>query len=154
MGFHQFRREQELPLSLERAWAFLSNPVNLQKITPGEMGFEILTPDLPEKIYPGMIIAYRVGLLPGWRSTWVSEITQVEEGRYFVDEQRIGPYAMWHHQHLLESRERGVLMTDIVSYKPPFGPFGELARLLFIRRRLEEIFDYRERALAAEFSSS
>jgi ligand-binding SRPBCC domain-containing protein len=98
-----------------------------------------------------MIIAYRISPLAGIRMTWVTEITQVREQRYFVDEQRVGPYAMWHHEHWLKPTDKGVLMTDLVSYKLPLGLLGELAHPLFVRRQLEGIFEFRRRALETHF---
>lgn len=115
------------------------------------MGFDIQTPDLPNKIYEGMIIAYTVRPLLGIPTTWVTEITHVVAKQYFVDEQRVGPYALWHHQHRVEETGDGVLMTDVVSYKPPFGPLGDVANSLFIRKKLNEIFDYRTQVFNAIF---
>lgn len=111
------------------------------------MGFDITSPEEPGKMYEGMIIIYTVTPLAGIRMTWVTEITHVEEGRYFVDEQRVGPYSLWHHQHFIEPDGDGVIMTDIVTYRPPFGILGRLANLLFIRSRLNEIFEYRNKVL-------
>lgn len=136
---------------METAWNFISRPENLKRITPGHMGFEIHTPNLPDIMYPGMIIEYTVRPFAGIPMRWVTEITHVRENRYFVDEQRIGPYRMWHHEHSIERIDGGVLMKDIVSYQPPFGPIGQIANSLFIRRQLENIFSYRERALVGIF---
>jgi ligand-binding SRPBCC domain-containing protein len=133
-------------------WEFISSPANLREITPDYMDFRILSEDLPEKMYAGMIIKYRVRPIPGFATTWVTEITHVEDKRYFVDEQRMGPYALWHHQHHIEPHEQGVLMTDIVSYRPPFGFIGILANNVFIRKQLTGIFDYRERVLKERYS--
>ena len=115
------------------------------------MGFEIKAANLSEKMYPGMIIPYKVKPVLGITVTWVTEITQVVEKKFFIDEQRIGPYAFWHHQHFIESQGEGVLMTDIVSYKPPFGFLGKLANALLISGKLKEIFDFRETALETIF---
>ncbi len=134
-------------MDLDTVWDFISQPENLEKITPDNMGFDILTPDLPDVMYPGMIIEYRVRPVAGIPLTWVTEITQVRDREYFVDEQRVGPYSMWHHEHRLEPIDGGVLMEDIVSYCPPLGILGQLAHALFIRRQLEGIFAYREKAL-------
>jgi ligand-binding SRPBCC domain-containing protein len=118
------------------------------------MGFEINSQNLPEKMYPGMIISYIVKPVLGIKMLWVTEITHVEEMRYFVDEQRIGPYSMWHHQHFIEPSGQGVLMTDIVSYSPPLGFLGALANSLFISKQLNSIFDYRENILRQLFPGS
>jgi len=147
MGFYQLKIKQALPASLDEIWDFISSPENLKKITPDHMGFDIITPDLPEKMYPGMIIAYKVSPLLGIKMTWVTEITHVREKEYFVDEQRLGPYRMWHHEHRIEPVDDGVLMSDIVSYKPPMGVLGSLANKLMIKRQLKQIFDYREKVL-------
>ena len=147
MAFYQFRREQLIKSSLEEVWEFVSAPQNLKVITPPEMGFDILTPNLPGEMYAGMIISYRVSPLLGIPTTWVTEITHIEAKRYFVDEQRVGPYALWHHQHLLEETDEGILMKDIVSYSPPFGPLGKLANRFIIQKKLAEIFDFRHQAM-------
>lgn len=151
MAFYQFTASQKIPASLEQVWNFISSPGNLKEITPAYMGFEITSPNLSEKMYPGMIISYKVSPLLGIKMTWVTEITQVENHRYFVDEQRMGPYAMWHHQHKIEAIEGGVLMTDIVSYQPPLGLLGAIANTLFIKGKLKEIFDFRTLAVEKKF---
>jgi ligand-binding SRPBCC domain-containing protein len=147
MAFYQFYREQKVNATLEEIWDFISSPANLKEITPDYMGFDITSSWLAEKMYPGMIISYRVSPLLGIKTTWVTEITHVEALKFFVDEQRVGPYSMWHHQHHIEPIEGGVLMKDTVSYRPPFGPLGAIANTLFIRAKLQEIFDYRKQAL-------
>jgi ligand-binding SRPBCC domain-containing protein len=147
MGFYQFKREQNFNQPVGAVWAFISNPENLKKITPDYMGFDIVSGELPDSMYEGMIISYRVSPLLGIKTTWVTEITQVEPNRYFIDEQRVGPYKLWHHQHILEPTENGTLMKDIVSYQPPLGPLGALANRLVIKGKLKEIFDYRFKVL-------
>lgn len=147
MGIYQLHTSQFLAASLEEAWTFISNPSNLKNITPETMGFEVVSKGLPEKMYPGMMITYSVKPLLGIKTTWVTEITHIQEMKYFVDEQRVGPYSIWHHEHHLEPAEGGVLMRDIVTYKPPLGMLGRIANRLIIRKKLREIFQYRERAL-------
>ena len=151
MGFYQFYASQKIPSNLDEVWEFISSPANLKKITPEHMGFDIITPDLPDKMYPGMIIAYKVSPVLGIKMTWVTEITHVQEKSYFVDEQRIGPYSMWHHEHKIEAIEGGVLMSDIISYSPPLGILGKLSNSLFIRKQLKQIFDFREKAIISIF---
>ena len=151
MAFYQLRRSQKVPCDLETIWDFISRPENLEKITPGHMGFVIRTPDLPKIIYPGLIIEYTVSPVAGIPLRWVTEITHVQDKHYFVDEQRIGPYSMWHHEHFLEPIEGGVEMIDIISYSPPLGILGKLANTLIIRRQLEHIFDYRKEAMIRLF---
>jgi len=151
MGFYQFRKEQLLYSGINEVWDFISSPRNLKEITPDYMGFDILPDYLHEKMYPGMIIRYRVKPLLGIPVNWVTEITEVAEKRFFIDQQRIGPYAFWHHQHFIEPKGEYVLMKDIVSYKPPLGFLGSVANTLFIRKKIGEIFDYREMALKKRF---
>jgi ligand-binding SRPBCC domain-containing protein len=151
MGFYQLHKTQKIPVGLDEIWDFISSPENLKKITPEFMGFDITSRQLQHKMYPGMIISYKVSPVFGIKMTWVTEITQVKEKEYFVDEQRIGPYAMWHHEHKIEAIEGGVLMTDIVSYQPPFGFIGAFANLILIKKQLEEIFDYRTEAMERIF---
>ena len=151
MAFYQFNKQQKINWSIDEIWEFISSPGNLKEITPDYMGFDIKTNNLPEKMYPGMIISYKVSPLLGIKMTWVTEITQVVEKKYFVDEQRVGPYSIWHHQHIIEPIENGVLMTDIVSYAPPLGFLGALANSLLIKNKLNEIFDYRTQAVEKRY---
>ncbi|WP_075602210.1 SRPBCC family protein [Saccharicrinis aurantiacus] len=151
MGFYQFKSSQYFNNSLDELWEFISNPRNLKTITPDYMGFDIQTEDLPEKMYEGMIIKYKVSPALGIKTTWVTEITHVKHQHYFVDEQRMGPYKVWHHEHFLEPAGTGTIMRDIVSYQPPFGILGNLANTILIKRKLNEIFDYRSMALKERF---
>jgi len=151
MAFYQLKNTQFVPATINEVWDFISSPKNLKEITPDYMGFDIISKNLPEKMYPGMIISYKVRPLLGIPITWVTEITHVVEKKYFVDEQRVGPYALWHHQHFIEPHENGVMMRDIVSYKPPMGFLGSLANAMIIRRQLEGIFSYREAAMRIRF---
>ena len=141
-----FSRRQYIDAPPVKVWDFVSSPANLARITPPGMGFNIISP-AEKKMYEGMIIIYRVKPLAGIPVTWVTEITHITEGSYFVDEQRSGPYAMWHHRHFIEPDGDGTLMTDIVTYRPPLGIFGRIANSMFIRKRLGQIFDYRERVM-------
>lgn len=151
MGFYQLQKTQKIPASMQQVWDFISSPANLKKITPAYMGFDITSKNLPTKMYPGMIISYKVSPVFGIKTTWVTEITQVKEQEYFVDEQRVGPYFMWHHEHKIEAIQGGVLMTDIVSYKPPLGFLGSIANEIMIKRKLKEIFDFRTKAVEEIF---
>jgi ligand-binding SRPBCC domain-containing protein len=148
---YQLRFEQKIPTNIENVWNFISDPRNLKKITPSYMGFQITNEPIAEKMYAGMIIAYKVTPLLSIPMQWVTEITHVQEMEYFVDEQRIGPYTLWHHQHRISEIEGGTLMQDIVSYKPPFGPIGILANSLIIESQLKSIFEYRFQAVVREF---
>lgn len=154
MAFYQLHKQQFIPATIDEVWDFISSPNNLKKITPSYMGFDITSKNLPEKMYPGMIISYKVKPVLGIPMTWVTEIAQVVDKKFFVDEQRVGPYSLWHHQHILAQVRGGVMMTDIVSYKPPFEIFGSIANALFIRRQLDGIFIYREKVLKTIFPKS
>lgn len=152
MSVYTLERVQRLPISIEEAWAFFSSPLNLRDITPPYMRFRVLSdPKWLGRMYPGQIITYTVRPLLGVPMFWMTEITHVREGEFFVDEQRIGPYALWHHQHHFRVIENGVEMTDLVHYRLPLGVLGKLAHALLIRRQLEAIFDYRYRVLEERF---
>jgi ligand-binding SRPBCC domain-containing protein len=150
MPIYQLHREQRLKASMDQIWDFISSPANLKTITPPYMGFDI-TIQPADKMYSGMIISYKVSPILRLKLTWVTEITHVSEGVYFVDEQRMGPYKMWHHEHHLELIEGGVKMTDLITYQPPFGFLGAIANRLFIKKQLAEIFDFRREVLAKRF---
>lgn len=141
--FYQFKQEQKIPASIDVVWDFISSPDNLKEITPDYLDFKVTSKSGGNKMYAGMIITYIVKPLLGLPLKWMTEITHVKDNEYFVDEQRVGPYKMWHHQHKIEAIDGGVLMTDIVTYIPPFGFVGAIANNLFIRKQLKEIFDYR-----------
>ena len=149
MRLFSLRTRQRLPLSLAEAWDFFSDPANLQEITPPSMRFEI-TSEVPPRMYPGLIVTYRIRALWSISMNWVTEITHVDAPRYFVDEQRFGPYRFWHHQHHFEEVDGGVEMTDIVHYAPP-GPGAPLIDRLLVGPRLREIFGYRSEVLAERF---
>jgi len=151
MGFYQLKRTQKVPASIDRVWEFISAPTNLKRITPKNMGFEITSDNSDQPMYPGMVISYRVRPLLNINTLWVTEITHVVPKSFFVDEQRVGPYKMWHHEHHLEAIEGGVLMTDIVSYQPPLGVLGSIANSLIIRNKLNQIFNFRTVALEEIF---
>mgnify|MGYP002713058480 CR=1 FL=1 len=151
MAVYQFYAEQKVPVGIDEIWDFISSPKNLKKITPEYMGFDITTKHLAEKAYPGMIITYKVRPVLGIKITWVTEITHVMDNVYFVDEQRHGPYRMWHHEHKIFPIEGGTLMTDLVTYQPPFGLLGRIANSLSIRKKINEIFEYRRKALISIF---
>lgn len=153
MRLHTLEQEQTLPISLAEAWDFFSSPANLDAITPPDLGFHITSPPAG-RMFDGQIITYRVRIAPLIHVSWVTEIKCVEEGRAFVDEQRFGPYKFWHHRHEFEEVRGGVLMRDKVHYALPFGPFGEIAHLLFVRRKLAWIFSFRRRLLAGRFGEA
>lgn len=141
------QRKQFLPVTLERAWEFFSTPANLQAITPPEMRFVVKEGGYSKGMYPGLIIEYTIRPILGIPLYWMTEITHVDHLRYFVDEQRFGPYAFWHHQHHFKAVEGGVEMTDIVHYRLPFGFLGTMAHALFVGKQLEGIFTYRTKVI-------
>jgi len=143
MAAHTIQTVQKIPVSLDKAWGFFSNPANLQAITPEGMGFKIISAHHGEKMYAGQLIEYKVKPFPGVSLYWMTEITQVRDREYFIDEQRFGPYRLWHHQHHFREIPGGVEMTDIIHYKNPLGFIGRLANRLFIAKKLKSIFDYR-----------
>lgn len=151
MAFYQLEQTQKIPASIDAVWDFISSPMNLKEITPDYLGFEVTSNNNENKMYPGMIITYKVSPLFGIKLSWMTEITHVKDKEYFVDEQRVGPYSLWHHQHKIVAIEGGVLMTDIVTYQPPFGFLGAIANTLIIKNKLKEIFDYRTVAVEKRF---
>lgn len=140
-----------LNLDIDKAWDFFSSPRNLAKITPEHMGFIITSKFNDEKMYPGMLITYKVSPLLGIQMDWCTEITHVIDKKYFVDEQRFGPYAMWHHQHHFKVVEGGIEMTDIVNYAIPMGILGRMMNSIMISNEIEKIFSYREKKIAELF---
>ena len=145
MKSYQIKFTQKLPISLTEAWDFFSSPLNLAKITPPEMTFEV-TSELhaDTKMYPGMIITYKVSPLLSIKLNWMTEITQVVEGKYFIDEQRFGPFKFWHHQHHFKAIDGGVEMTDILTYGLPLGILGRLAQEIQVKNQISGIFKFRE----------
>ena len=139
---YQLKRVQFIKTDVEKAWDFFSNPANLKVITPPYLGFEVKT-ELPKKMYSGLFINYKVSPLLGIKLDWTTEITHVDELRFFVDEQRIGPYKIWHHEHHFVEKDGGIEMTDIVSYQLPFGLLGKLVHPFLVAPKLKEIFAYR-----------
>ena len=140
---HQIRKEQFLNAKIEDVWDFVTSPYNLKKITPEYMNFVIKSKNMNQKIYPGMIIFYKVLPILKIPTTWVTEIKYVKKNQFFVDEQRLGPYQIWHHEHLFREEKNGVVMIDIISYKLPFGIIGRCINYLFIKNKLNSIFNYR-----------
>lgn len=151
MAVYSLKSVQTVPVSLEVAWKFFSDPANLASITPSNLGFKIISHHHGTKMYPGQIIEYTVA--PLWKIPvyWMTEITHVEPHRYFVDEQRYGPYAMWHHQHHFTPVEDGVEMSDIVHYKMPLGFLGSWMNGVVVRRELTRIFEFRYRKVIELF---
>ena len=152
MKIYRLTRTQLLPIGLREAWEFFSSPKNLAVITPKKMNFVILTMSGGDTLYPGQIISYKVTVLPLVRLRWVTEITHVQEPNYFADEQRFGPYALWHHKHHFKTVEGGVEMIDEVDYAISLGFLGRLAHFFFVGRAVNRIFDHRYQTLESYFS--
>lgn len=150
MTLYQLHAKQLLPISKQEAWDFLSDPKNLKVITPDHMGFHILS-GADRNMYQGQIIQYIVKPFPMVFTKWVTEITHFKDGEYFVDEQRFGPYALWHHKHFIKEIPGGVEMEDVVDYKLPMGFLGDLVHPLMIKKQLQKIFKYREAKLIELF---
>ena len=106
-----------------------------------------------KKAYPGKIIQYTVKPILGIKINWVTEITHIRAKEYFVDEQRFGPYTFWHNKHFIKEIEGGVIMEDVIHYKPPFGFVGVLLNFLFINSKLNSIFKHRELELIKTFGN-
>ena len=149
---YTLRSAQKIPVSREKAWQFLSDPQNLKAITPDYMGFDI-TGGGDRPMFAGQIIQYIVSPVAGIKTSWVTEITHVEEPNYFVDEQRFGPYALWHHKHFLKEIDGGVEMEDIVDYKLPFGFIGRMVHPIIVKPKLKEIFEHRRKKLIEIFGA-
>ena len=151
---YSLKTVQHLPITLEQAWDFFSSPANLKEITPANLGFNIVSQHHGEKMYAGQLIEYTVKPVLGLPLYWMTEITHVEDKKYFVDEQRFGPYSMWHHQHHFKATANGVEMTDIVHYKLPFWFLGDIANMLFVNQQLKTIFDYRHKIVEKKFGTA
>lgn len=150
MSYFQFEQEQFLKGDLPKVWEFISNPKNLAKITPEYMGFEIKTKP-QHKMYQGMLIGYVVRPILGLKLNWLTEITVIKDQEFFIDEQRIGPYKLWHHQHKIKEVEGGVVMNDIITYALPFGFFNGIINRLLVRQKLHDIFAFRKDVLEKYF---
>lgn len=143
--------KQVLPISLDQAWAFFSNPANLNEITPPDFSFEIRS-ELPNNMYEGMFISYKITPLLSIKMEWVTEITVIKDREYFIDEQRKGPYNIWHHEHHFKEIEGGVEMIDLLYYDIGWGILGNIAGFLFVDKKVKDIFDYRRAKLTSFFN--
>lgn len=150
MKIYQLHTQQNLPINVDVAWDFLSDPKNLKTITPDYMGFDILS-GADKTMFAGQIIQYRVTPIWGIPTQWVTEITHVKEREFFVDEQRFGPYSLWHHKHFIKAIPGGVSMEDIVDYKLPLGVLGRIVHPVLVKPKLKEIFNYRYQKLIELF---
>ncbi len=152
MKLYRINTIQYFPITIGETWEFFSNPKNLALITPPSLNLKI-TSELPERMYPGMIITYHVSPIMGIQMTWVTEITHIDEPNLFIDYQQIGPYRFWHHQHLFREIKDGVEMQDIVHYALPLGPLGRLINEIIVREQLEKIFNFRRNFLEKRFGT-
>jgi len=150
---HHLHREQRVRASLEEVWTFFSDPRNLDTLTPPDLAFRIIG-DPAAGMYPGQMIEYRIRFVKGLWSKWLTEITHVEEPHFFIDEQRIGPYKLWHHEHRFIQQGEEILLVDHVTYVVGFGLIGDLLARLWINRKLAWIFDFRQRKTTGLFGSS
>ena len=150
MKIYTLHSKQNLPITLQQAWDFFSDPKNLKTITPSYMSF-IIKSGAEKPMFAGQIIQYIVTPVLGIKTKWVTEITHVENKKYFVDKQRFGPYSLWHHKHFLREIPGGVEMEDIVDYKIPMGILGQLVHPFLVKPKLKEIFEYREKKLIEIF---
>lgn len=142
MSVYVLKQVQRMPITIDRAWDFFSHPSNLAEITPPHLNLRFTNELFRQEAYPGQIITYKVRPLFNIPLFWMTEITQVQRPHFFVDEQRKGPYAIWHHEHHFVEIQGGVEMTDIVHYALPFGFLGRIGAG-FIRKQLDELFTYR-----------
>jgi len=147
MAIHLLERSQLVPRPRGEVFAFFADARNLERLTPGFLRFEILTPG-PIEMRPGTLIDYRLSLF-GVGFRWRTEIEAFEPGVRFVDVQLRGPYRRWHHTHTFADAPGGTLIGDRVEYQLPLGPLGELARALVVRRQLDTIFEHRRRIIEA-----
>jgi len=150
---HYLIREQIVPTPQQKVWDYFCDPQNLNAITPPDMNFEILQ-GADSKMYPGQLIEYRVEFVRGIRSRWLTEIAHVRAGEYFVDEQRVGPYRFWYHEHGFQDTPMGTRMTDRVTYVVPFDVLGDLLNAVWIGKRLEQIFDFRRQKIIELFGEA
>lgn len=148
---YTYKTTQVLPISLDEAWKFFKNPMMLKEITPSYMDFKVTNTNPRKEMYQGMLITYIVKPVLGIPLRWCTEITEIQDRKMFIDEQRFGPYKMWHHEHWFTEVEGGVKMDDEVTYGIPFGPIGQLANTLFVQNQIKAIFEYRYTALEDRF---
>ena len=150
---HRLYRQQVVPASLDDVWEYFATPHNLNEMTPDDMKFKIVHGG-EGKMYQGQLIEYRVQFMPLIKSRWLTEIAHVDNRAYFVDEQRIGPYRFWYHEHHFKLLDIGVKITDKVTYAAPFGLLGDIVNALWIQRRLNGIFDYRYQKIVELFGAA
>jgi len=153
MGSYTLKRVQRFPISIDEAWDFFYSPRNLKEIAPDYMNFKVLSDSDSEKMFAGQIITYRITPVLRIPLFWMTEITHVRDKEYFIDEQRFGPYALWHHKHFFREIPGGIEMTDYLDYKLPLGFIGNIAHSLFVKKQIESIFEFRRLTLLERFGA-
>jgi ligand-binding SRPBCC domain-containing protein len=143
MAVYSLKKVQNIPVSIDEAWDFFSHPKNLAVMTPDYLNLKFTNDLFGEEMYAGQVMTYNVKPLFGIPMFWMTEITHVKDREYFIDEQRFGPYSLWHHQHHFREIDGGVEMTDLIHYKLPGWILGDLANSLFVKKQLEGIFEFR-----------
>lgn len=143
---HKLYRNCVVKTDIETAWNFISSPQNLKKLTPEKLPLEFIS-ELPDKMHDGLLIEFRVGIPLMGKQTWLTEIKHIHEQQSFIDDQRVGPYKLWHHCHEIQPEGDRVRFIDRVHYSLPLGPLGTLAHALFVKKMLSRIFDYREQKI-------
>ncbi|OFX27612.1 MAG: hypothetical protein A2041_03060 [Bacteroidetes bacterium GWA2_31_9b] len=148
---YKIRKTQQIPINISRAWDFFSKPENMGLITPSYMKFSIISRSDVGDMYPGMIITYTISPVLDIKIKWATEITQIKKHKYFIDNQIKGPYTIWHHEHHFNEIENGIEMTDILFYDLPYGFIGRFVHEIFVKKKVEEIFSYREHKIKELF---
>jgi ligand-binding SRPBCC domain-containing protein len=143
MKIYTFKQTQFIPATVDTVWDFFATPENLRHLTPPEVNFEKLLMTGGATMYAGQMIAYKLNPFPFLRVRWTTEITQVVPKKYFIDDQRFGPFALWQHQHFFIEKNGGCEMIDEVSYAIPFGVLGRMVHALLVESQLRKIFQYR-----------
>lgn len=150
---HTIQTTQLIKSDMQSVWDFMSSPKNLAVITPEYMQFEILSNLGDGKMYQGQIIEYYVRPVLNIKLHWVTEITHVQNKEFFVDEQRFGPYAFWHHKHSFKETPNGIEMNDLIHYKLPLGILGKIGNEILVKKQLKEVFDHRFKVVEKLFNS-
>lgn len=145
MKIYHFHQKQFVNADIDRVWDFFSSPRNLNEITPPFMNFEILEVTGSEKMFNGQLIKYKVNPFPFYRVKWITEITDVQPKTFFADNQKKGPFSLWHHEHKFTEVNGGVEMEDHVSYAVPFGFIGRIANSVAVSKQVNGIFEYRRK---------
>ena len=144
---YSLETKQIIDRPIEEIWSFFTNPKNLNQLTPSDMNFKILSGS-SDDFYEGKIISYSINPFKFYNIKWVTEITKIKKNDFFIDEQRFGPYKMWHHEHhFIKNNDNTTTIHDKVIYKLPYGIIGKINHKLFIKKRLLEIFNFRKKTM-------